>query len=156
MKNLNYLLIPVLLFLGVMSVSAQSTVYFFVPSIGNCECALKMNGDSIAQLRGPYKKTINNSVFKVPYVVYDDAYKKCTFKEEGKVIFVVDYRYQIPSTLETKQLLAEIQINLSEGSVHYIRMAPKGMYNMQLKEITEKDAQKYFKKSAELPEYIQE
>lgn len=156
MKNLNYLLVPIFFFLGALSISAQSTVYFFVPTTGNNECALKMNGDSIFQLRGPYKKTLNNSVFKVPYVIYDDAYKKCVFKEEGKVLFVADYRYQNPSTLETQQVLSEIQVNLSEGSVHYIRLSPKGMYNMQFKEITEKDAQKYFKKSSELPDYIQE
>ena len=64
MKNLNYLLVPVFFFLGALSISAQSTVYFFVPTTGNNECALKMNGDSIFQLRGPYKKTLNNSVFK--------------------------------------------------------------------------------------------
>ena len=138
------------------NVSAQSTVYFFTPSTSSNECTLKMNGNEIGELRGPLKKTMEHSMFKIPYKTYDAAYKKCVIKEEGKVLFAVDYKFTTCRTLDVSEIPAEIQLNLSEGSVHYVRLAPKGVTNMQFKEITEKEAQKLLKKGVELPDYVQE
>ena len=156
MKNIKSLFIAALLLICVMSVSAQSTVYFFIPSNGSYECSLKMNGNNIGELRGSLKKTMNDDIFKTPYKVYNAAYKKCTVKEEGKVLFAIDYKFTNCTTLKVSEVPAEIQLNLSEGSVHYVSIAPKGFSNVQLKELTEKEAQKYFKKSEELPEYTQQ
>ena len=156
MKNIKSLFIAALLLICVMSVSAQSTVYFFIPSNGSYECSLKMNGNNIGELRGSLKKTMNDDIFKTPYKVYNAAYKKCTVKEEGKVLFAIDFKFTNCTTLKVSEVPAEIQLNLSEGSVHYVSIAPKGFSNVQLKELTEKEAQKYFKKSEELPEYTQQ
>ena len=156
MKNIKSLFIAALLLICVMSVSAQSTVYFFIPSNGSYECSLKMNSNNIGELRGSLKKTMNDDIFKTPYKVYNAAYKKCTVKEEGKVLFAIDYKFTNCTTLKVSEVPAEIQLNLSEGSVHYVSIAPKGFSNVQLKELTEKEAQKYFKKSEELPEYTQQ
>lgn len=155
-KKFKYLLISVCFLSCTISVYAQSTVYFFTPSTINNVCPITMNGDSIFNLRGPYKKTINNAIISIPLDMYAAAYKKCVFKEEGKVIFVANYKAQDPEKPGISEFLSEIQINLFEGSVHYIRLAAKGMYDMELKELTEKESKKYFKKSVELPEYIQE
>ena len=156
MKKINFLFATVSLLLCAMTVSAQSTVYFFIPSNGSYECNLKMNGNDIGELRGSLKKTMNDEILKTPYKVYNAAYKKCVVKEEGKVLFAIDYKFTNCTTLNVSEIPAEIQLNLSEGSVHYVSVAPKGVSNIQLKELTEKDAQKYFKKSEELPEYTQQ
>lgn len=142
--------------LAVNNVSAQSTVFFFTPSTSSNECTLKMNGNEIGELRGPLKKTMQPAQFKIPYKTYDAAFKKCVIKEEGKVLFAVDYKFTNCSTLDVSEIPAEIQLNLSEGSVHYVRLAPKGVTNMQFKEITEKEAQKLLKKGVALPDYVQE
>ena len=59
-------------------------------------------------------------------------------------------------TLDVSNIPAEIQLNLSEGSIHYVKIDPKGVSNIQFKEITEKEALKLMKKSTALPEFIQE
>lgn len=138
------------------NVYAQSTVYFFTPSTSSNECLLMMNGNEIGELRGPLKKTMEHSMFKIPYKTYDAAYKKCIIKEEGKVLFAINYKFTNCSTLAVSEIPAEIQLNLSEGSVHYVKIAPKGVTNVQFKEITEKEAQKLLKKATALTDYIQD
>ena len=138
-------------------INAQSTVYFFVPLTASNECTLKMNGMEIGELRGPLKKTIKPMApLKIAYKTYAPCYKKCVVKQEGKVLFAIDYKFTNATTLAVSEIPAEIQLNLSEGSVHYVKLAPKGINNNQFKEITEKEAQKLLKKNAALPEYIEE
>jgi hypothetical protein len=161
MKSINvqlkgFFVLVFFFFLGVSYMSAQSTVIFFTPSTSSNECVLKMNGNVIGELRGPLKKTTEHSMFKIPYKTYEAAYKKCVIKEEGKVLFAVDYTFTNCTTLAVSEIPSEIQLNLSEGSVHYVRLAPKGVSNLEFKEITEKEAQKLLKKATALPEYTQE
>lgn len=144
-------------FLFSSEISAQSVVYFFVPTTSSNECTLKMNSAEIGELRGPLKKTIKPiAPMKIPYKTYAPCYKKCTVKQEGKVLFAIDYKFTNVSTMTVSEIPAEIQLNLSEGSVHYIKLAPKGLNNNQFKEITEKEAQKLLKKNVALPEYIED
>ena len=158
MRQMKFKLLLTVVFgvLAVNNVSAQSTVFFFTSSTSSNECTLKMNGIEIGELRGPLKKTMHPAEFKIPYKTYDAAYKKCVIKEEGKVLFAVDFKFTNCSTLDVSEIPAEIQLNLSEGSVHYVRLAPKGFTNIQFKEITEKEAQKLLKKGVALPDYVQE
>lgn len=150
------MLITVLL-IAVTKVSAQSTVYVFAPTLSNSEASLLMNGNVIGSILGPLKKEISPvSPMKIPHRTYKPTYKKCTIKEEGKVLFAAYIKFTNGINLNVSEHTAEIQLNLSEGSVHYIRVSPKGLNNIQFKEISEKDAKKYFKKNYELPEYIQE
>ena len=156
LMRVKMLLAFILGFTAITSVNAQSTVYFFTPSTGSNECFLKMNGDEIGELRGPLKKTMHPSMYKIPYNSYDAAYKKCVIKEEGKVLFAINYKFTNCMTLDVSNIPAEIQLNLSEGSIHYVKIDPKGLSNVQFKEITEKEALKLMKKSTALPEFIQE
>lgn len=116
------------------------------------------NGSEIFDLRGPEKNTLNHPSFKVPSVSYQPAYRKCLFKEDGKVLFSVDYAFTNVRTGEVRKLAAEIQLNLEEGSVHYIQLAFKGLNDIQFKELTEKEAAKLLKdkKYKELPDYVEE
>lgn len=138
---------------------AQSTVYFFTGTIGNATSMISVNGEELFELRGPLKKTINPAPpMKYPYSTYSPCKKKCTFKSEGKTIFSVDYKFTNASTGAIVELAAEIQLNLTEGSIHYIKLSPKGLNDMQLKEISPKEAAKLLKKKnvVELAEYIEE
>ena len=55
-------------------------------------------------------------------------------------------------------MVAEIQLNLSEGAVHYIQLKFKGLNDVQLKELSEKEGLKLLKdkKYKELPDYIEQ
>ena len=55
-------------------------------------------------------------------------------------------------------MAAEIQLNLSEGSVHYIKVEAKGLNDIQIKEVEGKEVQKLLKdkKYKELPDYIEQ
>ena len=149
--------------LGLFSTSianAQSTVYFFMPST-NCwgnggGVDVYVNGQNAFSMRGPFKKTIGNVANpSLPLYVYHAAKRKCVLNEEGKVLFAVDYKF-VTNNGKESDLTAEIQLNLSEGSVHYVKIEPKGLNDNQFKELSEKEAAKLMKdkKYVELPEYI--
>lgn len=164
MKHLlfNTLRVSAFLLIFVFSASstfAQSTVYFFAKSFDNSEITLKMNGEEIGELRGSVKKTVGPmGPMKIPSVSYNACKKKCVIKEEGKVLFSVDFKFTNASTLAVSELDTEIQLNLSEGSVHYVQLENKGLKDIRLKEISEKEAQKLLndKKYEFLPEFIQQ
>jgi len=106
-------LILIILICGVFSASAQSTVYFIQgqKSVG-VPVIIKINNQFAFELRGDEK------VF-TGIKSYTPCQKKCTINTEGKVIFSFDY--QGPSAPDVPRPVAgEIQVNLYEGSVHYI------------------------------------
>lgn len=158
MKNITKYVFVLIAMFCCSSAFAQSTVYFFVRSVESAEVKILKNGNEIFELRGPVKKTLNHPSFKIPHVSYQPAYRKCRFKEEGKVLFSVDFAFTNVGTGDVRKLAAEIQLNLEEGSVHYIQLAFKGLNDIQFKELTEKEAAKLLKdkKTVELPEYVEE
>lgn len=142
-----------LAWLTVAAAHAESTVYFFTGELANSECTLKLNGKEIGELRGSIKKTDQIDPMKIPMVVYHKCIKKCIITDEGKALFSIAFKYTNCVTLAVSEDDTEIQLNLSEGSVHYVELGGKG-----LKEIPEKKAQKKLndKKYEWLPDYIQE
>ncbi len=141
------------------SALAESTVYFFVGSIGNATCQLSLNGKESFELRGPLKKTFEpDGVLRFPYHSYHSAKKKCVFKEEGKMLFSVDYRFTNASTGAVTPMSAEIQLNLTDGSVYYVELTNKGLKDIQFKILTEKEGLKRLAKDKykPLPDYIEE
>ncbi len=72
------------------------------------------------------------------------------------MLFRVDFKFTNCSSLAVSELDTEIQLNLTPGSIHYIKLDNKGLKDIILKEITEKEAQKMLKdkKYEILPEYI--
>lgn len=147
---------------GLFSVSAysQSTVYFFMKkSAGNVELSLKLNGKDISKIDLPIKKKYSSDeMFRIPYYVYSPWVKKCTLNREGKVLFSFDCKQTNPTNLKVSNFLSEIQLNLTNGSIHYISLTNKGLFDMQLKEITEKEANKLLnnKKYVSLSEYVEQ
>lgn len=55
-------------------------------------------------------------------------------------------------------MAGEIQLNLTSGSTYYVSITNKGLNDMQLKNLTEKEAEKLLKnkKYVALPEYIEQ
>ncbi|NDV64162.1 type 1 fimbrial protein [Bacteroides sp. 224] len=137
----------------------QSTVYFFTGKLANSTCTIKLNGKDIFDLRGPVQKKISPTGPMIsPFYLYKACKKKCVFKEEGKALFSVDIQFTDITSGKITNRAGEIQLNLAEGSVHYLRIAPKGLNDVQFKEITFKEADKLLKnkKCISLPEYIEE
>lgn len=148
---------------GLFSVSAysQSTVYFFMKKIGgNIDLRLKLNGKEILKINPPVKKTYpaDDDTFRIPHYIYSPWFKKCTINKEGKVLFSFDAKQTNTTNLKVSNMFAEIQLNLTEGSTHYVYLTNKGLFDMQLKELTEKEAKKLMndKKYVSLPEYVEQ
>ena len=79
----------------------------------------------------------------------------------GNVATKVSAKYTFYANMDRsnpRDMVAEIQLNLSEGSVHYIKLSFKGMNDVQLKEVEEKEGLKLLKdkKYKELPEFIEQ
>lgn len=160
MKNLFRLIAVVLILLsGASSAYAQSTVYVFMRSSINADCVMAINGGEPFEIRGPLKKVSMNLVGPEPDRHYYAAKKKIVLKDEGKALFSAKYTfYAYMDRSKPRDMVAEIQLNLSEGSVHYIQLKFKGLNDVQLKELSEKEGLKLLKdkKYKELPEYIEQ
>lgn len=79
-------------------------------------------------------------------------------KDEGKVLLSAKYTfYANMDRSNPRDMVAEIQLNLSEGSVHYIKIGAKGLNDIQIKEVNEKEGEKLLKdkKYKELPDYTE-
>lgn len=149
------------LLLGVFptSICAQSTVYFFIKSTGNMTTTIKQNGKDIFDMTGPIKKTIKPSGnMQFPFNQYAPCHKKCIFKSEGKVLFSAECKHTNAVNGKISTMAGEIQLNLTSGSTYYISITNKGLNDMQLKTLTEKEAEKLLKnkKYMTLPEYIEQ
>lgn len=143
------------------SLSAQSTVYFFISSLGsNTTFDAKLNGEKIFDLEDedrPIVKTIKADAyneFQEDWIIYSACYKKCQFFREGKCVFSIEIVGKNLSNGKKTRLAAELQLNLSEGSVHYVHATNKGMFDCQLKEITQKEAEKLLKGKKKYKTYV--
>ncbi len=145
-------LVLVVLLGGMLCSYAQSTVYFFMRSVSNSTCMMKLNGKDVFEMRGPLKKTMKAvGPMIYPVHVYSPSKRKCTFKNKGKMLFTFDMKYTLPTTGEVKTYLAEIQLNLTEGSVHYVRIGAKGLNDVQFTELTQKEGEKLLKNKKYIP-----
>lgn len=152
-------IVAAILLCSTISASAQSTVYVFMRSVDNAECKLNINGGDGIDIRGPFKKAQMVPVAGAsPLMRYHPGKKKIVLKEEGKTLFGVTYIYTNSLNGKQSTMAAEIQLNLSEGSVHYIKVEAKGLNDIQIKEVEGKEVQKLLKdkKYKELPDYIEQ
>ncbi|MBE6259580.1 MAG: hypothetical protein E7107_01965 [Prevotella sp.] len=160
MNSLARLIVAVAIMLcGTTIANAQSTVYVFMRSAINADCVMAINGGEPFEIRGPLKKTMMNLSGPEPNRFYHPAKKKIVLKEEGKALFSAKYTfYANMDRSNPRDMVAEIQLNLSEGSVHYVKLSFKGMNDVQLKEVEEKEGLKLLKdkKYKELPEFIEQ
>lgn len=154
------LFIAILISLGgyfFSEIKAQSTVYIFMRSVGNFQSSIKLNGEKTFSLQGGVKKIIpvNNGKF---LTTYNAIRKKFVLKNEGKYHFQYVGVFTNCNNGKTIDYTAEIQVNASEGSTHYYELVPKGLYDIQFKELKEKEGSKLLKKDKYqvLTDYIEE
>ena len=130
-------LISVVLFLGVFSAFAQSTVYLCY---------------DYPNKLFPIPIKINNQEV---FTMTAKTQKKCTLYSEGKVIISFDVAAKNPHAPDiTYQWADEIQLNLSKNSVHYIQIKAKGLKQVQFVELSEKEFAK--KKNTVTAEYAEQ
>jgi hypothetical protein len=110
-------------------------------------------------LFGCLKKTIKPSGnMQLPFNQYAPCYRKCIFKNEGKILFSAECKHINAVNGKISTMAGEIQLNLTSGSTYYVSITNKGLNDMQLKNLTEKEAEKLLKnkKYVALPEYIEQ
>lgn len=153
------IVVAVFMLCATTSTNAQSAVYVFMRSAVNADCVMSVNGGESFEIRGPLKKTMMNLSGPEPNRFYHPAKKKIVLKDEGKALFSAKYTfYANMDRSNPRDLVAEIQLNLSEGSIHYIKIGAKGLNDIQIKEVDEKEGLKLLKdkKYKELPEYTEQ
>ena len=143
-----------------VEVNAQSTVYLIAKKFANAESEVTVNGKDKFELRGPLGKVniVPPTSMTDSVIVYNykDCIKKCTFNKPGKVMLHWRYDYTNPVKRNIQHYETELQLNLTEGSVHYIEMKLTISNDIELVELPEKKGRKIISsdKYIHLPEYI--
>ncbi len=134
-----------IILVSAISVSAKTTVYVFIPKVGNTDFTLLIDGEQKCKLNTPTIKTTDNSAFKIPLKQNQPGYIEIEFENEGKNLLSVSMEYTNSMTLEKNVMQAEIQLNLQDGETIYLDVARKGWSDVKLKEL---DMKKGIKKLA--------
>jgi len=148
------------LFTAALSLCAGTTVYLFVPAIGNMDVTLLIDGEEVCDLNTPVGKTTNFHTFKIPSTQSKKGWVEIEFGQEGKVLLAVSLVYTNFLNLEKSTFQAETQLDLVDGETIYVDLARKGWNDCQLKFLDEKKGAKKLadKKAFRLPkvEYCNE
>ena len=128
--------------------SAQSTVYVILDEVANTECQVNINGKEGFTMQGNTKKTYKAIS---PYTMHDTVVNhpcvtKCTMNEEGKSIFAIDMKFRNAVNGDIYPYAAEKQLNLVDGATYYLKISPKISNDFAIEEISQKEAEKIFKK----------
>lgn len=148
-----FILSIVLAILSGVCASAKTTVYLFIPKVGNTDFTLYVDGQETAKLNTPTVKTTDNSAFKIPLKQNQPGWVEVEFANEGKALLAVSMVYTNFMTLEQNTMQAESQLDLQDGETIYLEIARKGWNDCKLKTLEEKKGVKKLndKKSYALP-----
>lgn len=128
---------------------AQSTVYF-ICNDSWVPVPVKINNQAAFDLKGTPKGNKYASF-------YSPCQKKVILYTEGKVIFSFDFERPNYSNPDLPfNHAGEIQLTLSENSVHYIQFKSKGWNDYIFEELSEKEGKKLLTKKKYIltPDYI--
>lgn len=139
----------------------ESSIYLFLPSVAHMiNGRIDLNGTESFEFQGGLKKESWVHGINYPIRIYQECRKKVIIKSEGKVLISYSAdKFDIRNGNVIKDYWkAEIQVNCMDGSEHYIRVAPKGFSNCQLKFMTPKEVKKRIsdEKYVLLDDYIKE
>lgn len=109
----------------------------------NCDIKIAINGSYVCNLNGSVCKTMN--VQGRPFTKRESCYRAIKINGEGKIALTGTMRYTTPSN-EVSTYKGEITLDVEDGENYYIQLTNKGIHDMQIKEIKEKDAKKWIKK----------
>lgn len=139
---------------------AQSVVYLIGKKFANAESEVTVNGKDKFEFRGPVDKVKvtppTSMTDTLVLTTYKSCIKKCTFNEPGKVLLNWKYNYTNPVNKNVQHYESEIQLNLTEGSVHYVELKIKITNDIEMVELNEKKGAKLVAKGKHvtLPEYV--
>lgn len=141
------------LIVSALSLCAKTTVYLFIPSLGNSDVTLLIDGEEICDLNTPVGKTTNYHTFKIPCTQSKKGWVEIEFGQEGKVLLAVSMVYTNFLNLEKSTMQAETQLDLVDGETLYVEIARKGLNDCKLMLLDEKKGMKKLadKKAYELP-----
>lgn len=135
---------------------AESTVYLFAKNGNSIDYKVFCDGKEICDLNGPIKKTMDDSMFKIPYKIAHPCYRKLVFGGDDKIVIAVEGDFTNCMNLKHTILKCEMQLDLEDGETYYIDLKGKGMNDIQLKFLEPKKALKNIedKKWKELSEIV--
>lgn len=81
--------------------------------------------------------------------------RKSVFQATGKTIFSIDATFTNPVNAKTMKYAAEIQLNLIDGATYYVSIKRKGINDLKMELLSDKEAEKMLKdkKYVALPDY---
>lgn len=140
----------------------ESTIYLFLPSVVHIvNGRIDINGTDSFDFQGDLKKEDYLwGKLTYPIKTFHACKKKIILKSEGKVILSYSAdKYDFKTGNVIKDFWkAEIQVNCSEGSEHYVKVDFKGFSDCQLKLMDSKEFNKRMndKKYILLDEYYEQ
>lgn len=132
------------LFATIVSIHAESHVYVFIKSMYNCEIQIAINGIDVCDLNGSVSKTMDVPGGKM--TKRESCYHDIIFEGEGKVAITATMLYTVPTNGHVNPYKGEITLDIEDGETYYLQLTSKGIHDMQIKEVEEKNAQKWIKK----------
>lgn len=152
-------LVMLFCFVGLLipqKLSAQSTVYFFMKKINNLELDVYQNSKPVFDMFGPITKSKQvKSSMVLPLRTQAPCKRKSVFQATGKTIFSIDATFTNPVNAKTMKYAAEIQLNLIDGATYYVSIKRKGLNDLKMELLSDKEAEKMLKdkKYVALPDY---
>lgn len=132
--------------------SAESNVYVFLKSVGNSDVYISLNGEKLCDLNGSIKKEMGgSSVIQHELLISNDCFRKIEIEGEGNIKLSVSMEYANPMAGTEKNFLSDVSFEVENGKNYYFEVANKGLSDIILKEMSEKNAVKKIKKWEELP-----
>lgn len=114
------------------------------------------NSEPLFDMVGPVIKTqYIKSAMVMPLKTQAPCKRKAVFKSTGKSLFEVEVTYTNFVNAKVSKAAAEIQLNLTDGATYYVFITNKGMNDIKMKLLSDKEAEKMLKdkKFVALPDY---
>ncbi|MDE6009321.1 MAG: hypothetical protein K2G90_08955 [Muribaculaceae bacterium] len=132
--------------------SAESNVYVFLKSVGNSDVNISLNGEKLCDLNGSIKKEMGaSSVIQHELLISNDCFRKIEIEGEGKIRLSLSMEYANPMAGTEKTFSSDVSFEVENGKSYYFEVTNKGLSDIILKEMSEKNAVKKIKKWEELP-----
>lgn len=154
-NTLAYYFFILLFFLTISTTArAQSNVYVLLPSLP-LYGTVSFNGSEPIEIKGDIKKVKSSASLPYDLITYTDCYRKCIIKEEGKVLLSYTGYFKNVVSGDIYNFVSEIQIDVEDGNSYYVKIDRHGFNDQKLTLISEKSAQKFFRKKGcvMLPDY---
>lgn len=110
----------------------------------NCDIKIAINGAEVCDLNGSICKTMN--VQEGTMTKRESCYHNIIVEGEGKIVITGTMFYTVPTTGNVNPYKGEISLDIEDGETYYLQLTNKGIHDMQIKDVKEKDAKKWIDK----------